>query len=237
VGQAWFGRVLRRSRLITALLGAAMLTILVVGSVSTDASWLDQPPRPWNKAGAAIPTAPPARLAQQICTSKERGATNAEESLVARAGWRLESYWPILRRGNLAIVLALSDYDGMCRPLGFNAFVFASGTYAGTLSPVNLNSRTDGVFNRTPELPADGMIQAIYTRYAPTDPLCCPSRPATIVTYGLINGAIAPLTIATVASTRTPVPMALPRTGDGVNPLLAAALGLLLLLAGLAVRK
>jgi hypothetical protein len=221
-----------------ALVAAAVLTILFVGSVSAAASWLDQPLQSWNKAGTAIPIAPPAQLAQQICTTKERGAANPEEAQVARAGWRLESFWPTVQRANLAIVLALSDYDGMCRPLNFNAYVFAGGTYAGTLSPVNLNSRTDGVLNRTPGFLSDGVIQAIFTRYAPTDPLCCPSRPATIVTYGLVNGAIAPLTVATGPPTSTPVPAppaTLPRAGTS-DPLLVVGLGLALLLAGLASR-
>jgi hypothetical protein len=225
-------------RPIVALVVAAMLMILFLGSASAAGSWLDQPPQPWNKAGAAIPIAPPAQLAQQICTTKERSAVNPEEAQLAHAGWRLESYWPTLQRANLAIVLALSDYDGMCRPLNFNAYVFGGDAYAGTLSPVSLNSRTDGVLNRTPTFSSDGVIQAIFTRYAPTDPLCCPSRPATIVTYGLVNGAIAPLTMTTGPPTSTPVPArpaTLPHAGTG-DPLLVVGLGLALLLAGLASR-
>jgi hypothetical protein len=221
------------------------LVLFVLGSASAETIWLDQVLKPWNVAGAAVPTAPPAQLVQQICTTRERAAANAEEKLISGARWRLEEYWPTVRRGNLAVVLALSDYDGMCRPYGYNAFVFADGKYAGTLSPVKMNSRFDGMLNRIPDLPADGVVRAIYTRYSPKDPLCCPSLPTTVVTYGLLNGTIAPMKLETVpANALPPVPPAaqgqpshLPRTGDGLNPGLALVLGIVILRAGMVLRR
>jgi hypothetical protein len=233
------------SKHTVALMLGMTLALIVLGSASAETIWLDQPLKPWNVAGAAIPTAPPAQLAQQICTTRERAAANAEEKVVAGAHWRLEEYWPTVRRGNLAVVVALSDYDGMCRPYGYNAFVFADGKYAGTLSPVNMNSRFDGMLNRVPDIPSDGVVQAIYTRYSPKDPLCCPSLPASVVTYGLVNGTIAPTKLEAVpASALPPVPVpaqgqpsVLPRTGEGFNPRLALALGVGILGAGIALRR
>lgn len=112
------------------------------------------------------------------------------ESQLAGKGWTLESYWPALQSGDLTLVTALAGYDGMCRPWGFNVFVFVGGKYAGTLSPVNMNARTDGVLD-TPNgkagvtVQTNGTIQAVFTRYASSDPLCCLSRGTTTVTYSL----------------------------------------------------
>jgi hypothetical protein len=247
--RSWLKRATPVSRWAVAFLCGMTLALFILGSASAETIWLDQPLKPWNVAGAAIPTAPPAQLAQQICTTKERTAVNAEETLVAGARWRLEEYWPTISRGNLAIVLALSDYDGMCRPLGFNAFVFANGAYVGTLSPVNLNSRTDGVLNQIPTFPSDGVIQAIFTRYAPTDPLCCPSLAPSVVTYNVVNGVIAPvgvqrapkLALTPVPSpTRAPAstqPPVLPRSGEGLIPLLVLIAASVTLGAGVALRR
>jgi hypothetical protein len=102
---------------------------------------------------------------------------------VAQAGWRLEAFWPTQRAGNVALVMALSGYDGMCRPWGFNGFVFVGGRFAGTISPVNMDSREDGVLTgaNVPTPAGDGSLEASFARYAPTDPLCCPSKGATRV--------------------------------------------------------
>ena len=118
----------------------------------------------WNTVGAPIASAPTADLptVQAMCRVQERTAANAEERRVAAKGWLLEGYWPTLRQGNTAVVLALAMYDGMSRPLSFNAFAFANGTFAGTLSPVLMNSHTDGVFPGTPGFLPDGRIGAVY---------------------------------------------------------------------------
>jgi hypothetical protein len=68
----------------------------------------------------------------------------------------------------------------MCRPRNYQEFVFARGVFAGTLSPHPMDSRTDGAIGRVTIL-TDGRVQAEYTRYAATDPLCCPSRLTTVV--------------------------------------------------------
>jgi hypothetical protein len=58
--------------------------------------------------------------------------TDADQALVAN-GWTLFSGY--MAGWNTVVVRALSGYDGMCRPLGYNAFVFVDGQFAGTISP------------------------------------------------------------------------------------------------------
>ena len=42
------------------------------------------------------------------------------------------------------MISGLAAYDGMCRPLGYQSFVFVDGVFAGTVSPEPMNSRTTG---------------------------------------------------------------------------------------------
>ena len=63
----------------------------------------------------------------------------------------------------------------MCRPLGYNGFVFVDGAFAGTISPEPMDPRTTGAGSITGL--QNGRINARYVRYAATDPLCCPSLP------------------------------------------------------------
>jgi LppP/LprE lipoprotein len=171
-----------------------MLALGTLGFARAAASWLDSLPVAWNHAGAAVPAAPPLEPAVQArCRAQERAAAGPGESQVAAAGWRLETYWPTKRQGDVAVVLADVNYDGMCRPFDFNVFVFAGGQFAGTLSPVNMISRTDGVLREAPSFLPDGRIVAIFLRYAPSDPLCCPSRPPTVVTYRVDRTSAGPL--------------------------------------------
>ena len=112
-------------------------------AAAADGSWLDQPLSNWNQAGMDIPQAPPMDPSTnpQCLPQKRPVDTSADQALVD-SGWTLFS-------GDHAgwdtyVVSALSGDDGMCRPLGYNVFVFADGQFAGTISPDNMDSRTDG---------------------------------------------------------------------------------------------
>jgi LppP/LprE lipoprotein len=102
------------------------------------------------------------------------------DQAVRAAGWFLfaDSDQPF---ADTTIVKGSTAVDGMCRPWGYQFFVFVNGTFAGTLSPVPMNARTDGALVRV-EGEGEQQLAAHYSRYAPTDPLCCPSRTST-VTY------------------------------------------------------
>jgi hypothetical protein len=83
----------------------------------------------------------------------------------------------------------------MCRPAGFQSFVFVDGTFAGTISPTPMNSRTDGAGNVL-SFGRETLV-AFYVRYRPTDPLCCPSLPSSIVEFRIAHGDAGPVLIPT----------------------------------------
>jgi hypothetical protein len=97
--------------------------------------------------------------------------------------------------------------------MAFNGFVFAGGRFAGTLAPTPMASRFDGALTGAPTLaPGGASLTATFLRYAPDDPLCCPSRPEARVTYRLEGLPGAPvLTPVAIA----PASAQLPRTGGG----------------------
>jgi heat shock protein HslJ len=102
----------------------------------------------------------------------------AEDARVRDQGWHLiDAYqggWHVL------VIPATASYDGMCRPLQYQHFVFVGGAFAGTLSPQPMNSRTDGALSRV-WLQNEKQLIAEYLRYDPSDALCCPSRTTRVV--------------------------------------------------------
>ena len=109
-------------------------------------AWLDATPvTAWNQQGAAVPR-PPAMQGEPLTTGRcadqaRPPETPADRSVVA-AGWTLVG--PLQVFGETSIVLGATTADGMCRPLGFQAFVFVRGRFAGTVSPQPMDARTDG---------------------------------------------------------------------------------------------
>lgn len=174
---------------------SANVTLLGSGAPPPDAggsgaSWLDQDaPAGWNAAGAPVP-APPQEPSndEPRCRLAERPAETPEDELVTRAGWRL--FREYVGGWETKLVFGLSSYDGMCRPLAYQVFVFAKGTLAGTLSPQPMVNRADGAVQvqdvrlvlPTPDAPVQ--VLATYSRYGSDDPLCCPSG-TTQVTFAL----------------------------------------------------
>jgi hypothetical protein len=154
--------------------------LLIFQSSIADAaaqSWLDQPqPQNWNRAGAAIPTPPRSENSAADfarCQSLVRPASTAEDKALTQSGWKL--YGPLQQFGPLTLVTGFSSVDGMCRPLQYQGFVFLGGRFAGTLSPVPMDSRRDGAFDQA-SLYRDSGFEAEFRRYTPQDPLCCPSK-------------------------------------------------------------
>ena len=135
----------------------------------------------------------------------------------------------------------------MCRPFEFNVFVFSQGTYAGTLSPDNMNSRTDGSLfvgpgQQVAVIAPGGSIAANFIRYADTDPLCCPSLGVTHVVYGVPTQSgqpvVVPESITALSSSPAQVPSALPATGTAAEfGWLALVLGAALVLIGYEIRR
>src|SRR4051794_7547727 len=108
-----------------ALSFLVLLPALTPGLAAADDSWLDQPLSNWNQAGMDLPQAPPMDPSTnpQCLTDSRPVETDADQAL-ADAGWTIFGSY---RAGwNTVIVLGLSGYDGMCRPLGYNEFVFVN---------------------------------------------------------------------------------------------------------------
>ena len=147
-------------------------------------SWLNAPLAGWNQAGQAMPPAPPGNLAlaDPRCLQLNRPPQTPEDRAVTAAGWTLHG--PYTGGWGAVMVEGLTDYDGMCRPVGYQYFVFVDGTFAGTVSPLPMAARTDGAVQDV-RIGLSGEISATFVRYAPDDPLCCPSRPSVLVRYRL----------------------------------------------------
>src|SRR5262249_54568245 len=169
------------------------LVLLLVPTVCC-AAWLDADPPPrWHARVPIVPSAP--RIDgndDPRCRQSERPAETAEDKQVTAKGWRLfneyQGGW------NVKVIWALSSYDGMCRPWGYQVFVFVRGAFAGTLSPDAMNSRTDASLSSVqlaaPTVACDLLI-ATFQRYGESDPLCCPSR-RTLVRYRIDPATGAP---------------------------------------------
>jgi hypothetical protein len=161
-----------------ALSVVVLLAAIAPGQVSADGTWLDQPLANWNQPGMGLPQAPPMDPSTNPqCLPLSRPVETDVDQALADAGWTLFSSYD--GGWNTYAVRALSGYDGMCRPLGYNVFIFVDGKFAGTISPDPMNSRTDGVGDLRFFAMQDTLV-AEFQRYAPTDPLCCPSGSATV---------------------------------------------------------
>lgn len=179
---------------VALLAGLALAHTLPTAPVQADGAWLDGPRDNWNTPGAEIPSAPPLDPAvNPRCLDRQRPPeTDADRRLVEK-GWTLFGDY---RAGwGIVSVKALSGYDGMCRPLGYQEFVFREGTFIGTISPAPMNSREDGA-GAVAMILGPGQLSATYHRYAPTDPLCCPSG-STTVTFEIDERGAAPVLLPT----------------------------------------
>jgi hypothetical protein len=162
--------------------------------------WLEQAtPSNWNQPAASVPAAPASTGdTDPRCGAQERSSESPVEDQVVAAGWRL---FNAARVGwGLWIVDGLVGYDGMCRPIQFQTFVFADGQLAGTLSPTPMDSRTDGV-GRVIDVRGPGNLSGQFVRYVATDPLCCPSSTFS-VEYAVDRTGDAPVLVP-LSSTKT----------------------------------
>ncbi|GAB4442381.1 MAG: LppP/LprE family lipoprotein [Cyanobacteria bacterium J069] len=138
-------------------------------------SWLDENTPNWNQPSAAIPTAPQPEGGDNLeyCTQSFRQATLPEDALVQAAGWTLTGAAQVFN--DTTVIMGMANADGMCRPLSYQVFVFSQGAFVGTLSPVLMDSRTDGSVFSVDLYGADE-LSARFSRYESSDPLCCASR-------------------------------------------------------------
>lgn len=182
-------------RLLNAVTMALSVLMVPPSSlVAADGSWIDGPRVNWNQTGMTIPTAPSMSTeADARCLELRRRPETYEDKLVAAVGWTL---WGSYQAGwGMTSVKALSSFDGACRPLGFQEFVFVDGAFAGTISPVLMESRTDGA-GAVLAFSAPESIAAVYRRYKSDDDPCCPSGMAAI-TFAIDRSGTVPLLVPT----------------------------------------
>lgn len=115
------------------------------------------------------------------CASLPMTRNTAGERAVADAGWLPFHLFDrqIVQR-DVEIIGGLAGADGMCRPVDFNVFVFVGGQLAGTLSPAEMASRTDGSIGGAIRLSDGDIVSVEFARYTESDALCCPSARVTV---------------------------------------------------------
>lgn len=168
-------------RRIHVWLAAALALTCCLGSNGSRAqggSWLDQPLVNWNAPGMALPTAPWIDgNTDPRCSQRDRPAETDEDQALTANGWRLFGSYE--RGWGVTVVSGYAASDGMCRPLGYQWFVFVDGQFAGTIAPQPMDSRTDGA-GRDVHLWYADQLGAEFSRYTPDDALCCPSGAASV---------------------------------------------------------
>ncbi|MFN0151544.1 MAG: LppP/LprE family lipoprotein [bacterium] len=208
----------RRVQMQVGVVGAALAITVVLGAAEfasaqsspAPRSWLDKATTmrngaqnaAWNRAGAPVPPVPrrdgAASAADAVrCRETARRPMLAPDRAVSEAGWTLFGAAQVY--GRTTVVKARSAVDGMCRPLGYQVFVFHDGKFAGTLSPIPMDARTDGAETIVRVLSEEEIV-AEFARYAPDDALCCPSATSR-VTYTIERTGDAARVLATEAVT------------------------------------
>lgn len=175
--------------------------MVLAALVAASGAWLDVPLKNWNVAGAAIPKAPKPESDAELrarCGEQGRPPSSAADRALVAAGWTL--YGPLQSFGDASLIVAGSDVDGMCRPLGYQGFVFVGDVLAGTIAPAPMDSRSDGAETEA-MLTGSRAVYAEFSRYGEKDPLCCPSRQST-VTYVIEGEPGKPLLVPQSAFTQ-----------------------------------
>jgi hypothetical protein len=171
-----------------------LVAAITVAATTLPVSWLDAKKIVnWNTRATLTlpmrPGAPDPELAKGgRCVSTLRPASSPEDKALVAHGWKIVG--PYQRFGATSVVSAEAGADGMCRPAGYQSFVFVNGVFAGTLSPKTMNSREDSAISGLSISLYDADDFAVdFMRYTPDDPLCCPTS-TTNVTYAIqtLNG-------------------------------------------------
>ena len=155
---------------------AAVGAVFIFGvHAFAQSDWLDMQPLPgWNERKRAIlqtKKISPAELKR--CGIVVRQPTLAQDFLLTKMNWTLTGAAHVY--GKTTVVTAAEAFDGMCRPLKFDTYVFVGNRVAGTLSPGQMDSRTDGSLVNV-QLTGEKNLTAEYVRYRASDALCCPYK-------------------------------------------------------------
>lgn len=192
--------------------GVVFVLVLTVmastwGAARADGAWLDAPLNNWNTPGQDVPLAPksPDELDPR-CLERARAAETIEDAQVEKQGWQLVGMYH--GGWGTRVVTGASQFDGMCRPIGYQMFVFQHGLFSGTISPMVMDSRTDGAaFNviLSSKAPSENQqLTASFTRYKAEDALCCASAKSDVVYRITVENGKPVLTPRQVITTQAP---------------------------------
>jgi hypothetical protein len=153
---------------------AAFVVLLPLGSNAfAQKSWLDQNSMSnWNNGSGIMKTKKISPAELKRCADEVRQPSLEADSLLMKNGWTLLGN-PTQVNGDTAVVSVAGAFDGNCRPLKSQTFVFVGSKLAGTLSPSLMDSRADGALTYV-KLTSATTLTADYARYRASDPLCCP---------------------------------------------------------------
>jgi hypothetical protein len=158
---------------IKFLIAAFVVVLPLSSNAFAQKNWLDQNSMSnWNGGNGISKTKKISSAELKRCADEVRQPSLEADSILMKNGWTLLGN-PTQVYGDTAIVSVAGAFDGMCRPLKSQTFVFVGSKLAGTLSPTLMDSRTDGSLTHV-KLTSATTLTADYARYRTSDPLCCP---------------------------------------------------------------
>ena len=191
----------------TAIAVLSVLGVLALAApAGADGRWIDaRPVAGWNKAGGAIPKADKNFLVgeeRQRCRGAIKAALDAVEKSVEAAGWTVmtDLAGEAIDIAGFRVVWGMTAADGMCRPEGYQGFVFIGDRFAGSVSPQPMGARADGT-GGPPKAASGRRFEIEFARYTGTEALCCPSRTST-VRYEVRTEPAGPVVVPVSATTR-----------------------------------
>ncbi|MEO6588400.1 MAG: META domain-containing protein [Pyrinomonadaceae bacterium] len=137
--------------------------------------WLDMKPLPsWNSRKRVIlETKKISNAELKRCSVAVRQPTLPQDFLLTSKGWTLVNAAQVF--GKTAIITTAEGFDGMCRPLKYETYVFVGNKLSGALTPAPMDSRTDGSVINV-QLYTETDLTAEFARYRDSDALCCPYK-------------------------------------------------------------
>jgi hypothetical protein len=156
------------------LLAASLVLAQRTPQETPDGTWLDTRAA-WKWSEAELRRGERER-GNTRCEALTRPPATPAERILSQAEWMLTGSASITnRKTGIEIAYGFRQFDGMCRDLQGQGFVFVNGRAIGTLSPRLTYARSDGHLGEV-TVSDSGEVRATFRRYSPKDPLCCPSR-------------------------------------------------------------
>lgn len=156
---------------------AVSLAVLSFGfnAFAQTSQWLDMKPLPnWNSRKRVIlETKKMSASELKRCSAAVRQPSLPQDFLLTKMNWTLTGAAQVF--GNTAVITTAEGFDGMCRPLKYETYVFIGNRLAGGLTPGPEDSRADGSIINV-NLYSETDLSAEFARYKNSDALCCPYK-------------------------------------------------------------